>query len=268
MTETAEAGGTGPDGEDGGSAGEMTLGEHLTELRSRILRIVLALLAGSVVGFALYERILAFLIEPYCNIPTAFRPDPEGPCVLVATRALEPFSVQIKVSLLFGAFVTGPVIFYQLWRFVTPGLTRRERRLAAPFVIFSQVLFAAGIAFAYVVIPRGLGILLGFGGDQIKPFLTADDYLSFLLTTVLAFGIVFEVPLVLVFLSLLGIVSSSQLRRFRPYALVANVAVAAVITPTTDAVTLLFMAVPMALLYEASILAAWLIGRRRREAGT
>lgn len=268
MTEAAQAGGDAPGGGGDGAAGEMTLGEHLTELRSRLLRIVLALLAGSVAGFLLYDSILGFLIAPYCDIPSAFRPDPEGGCVLVANRALEPFSVQIKVSLLFGAFVTGPVIFYQLWRFVTPGLTVRERRLGLPFVVISQVLFAGGIAFAFFVIPRGLRILLGFGGELIKPLLTADAYLSFLLTTVLAFGIVFEVPLVLVFLALLGIVSSEQLRRFRPYALVANVAVAAVITPTTDAVTLLFMAVPMAVLYEASILAAWLIARRRRKART
>lgn len=246
------------------SAGEMTLAEHLAELRSRLLRIVLALLAGTAVGLALYERILDFLVRPYCALPRAFRPDPDGPCALVATSVLEPFSVQIKVALLVGAFLAGPVLFYQLWRFITPGLTARERRLAAPFVVLSQLLFAGGIAFAYLVIPRALGVLLGFGGARITPLISAERYISFLLTTVLAFGVVFEIPLVLVFLSLLGVVTSNQLRRFRPYALVGNVALAAVITPTQDAVTLLFMAVPMALLYEASILVAWFIGRRRR----
>lgn len=244
----------------------MTLGEHLTELRRRFLRVMLALVVASAVGWVLYEGILEFLIQPYCDIPSAFRQEETGQCSLVATRALEPFSVQIKVALLFGAFVSGPVIFYQLWRFITPGLTSRERRLAAPFVILSQVLFACGIGFAYLVVPKGLRILLSFGGERIMPLLTAEAYLSFLLTTVLAFGIVFEIPLLLVFLSLIGVVNSGQLRRFRPYALVANVAVAAVVTPTTDAVTMLFMAGPLAVLYEASILAAWLIERRRRRA--
>lgn len=250
---------------EGSAAGEMTLGEHLTELRRRFLRVMLALVVASAVGWVLYEGLLEFLIQPYCDIPSAFRQEGTGQCSLVATRALEPFSVKIKVSLLFGAFVAGPVIFYQLWRFITPGLTTRERRLAAPFVIFSQILFASGIGFAYLVIPKGLDILLqSFSGERIMPLLTAEAYLSFLLTTVLAFGIVFEIPLVLVFLSLIGVINSHQLRRFRPYALVANVALAAVVTPTTDAITMLFMAGPLAVLYEASILAAWLIERRRR----
>lgn len=244
----------------------MTLVEHLAELRDRLLRAGLALIAGAVVGYVVFPYVLDFLIAPYCDVPTAYRPDPEGGCTLVATRALEPFSVRIKTALVVGLFVGGPVIFYQLWRFITPGLTEQERRYALPFVTLSQLMFAFGFAFAYLVIPQGLRILLSFGGDDIAPLLAAGDYLSFVLTTAVAFGIVFEIPLVLVFLALVGIVRSEQLRRFRPYALVANVAVAAVVTPTTDAVTLLFMAVPMTLFYEIAIWSAWLIERRRRRA--
>ena len=152
----------------------------------------------------------------------------------------------------------------QLWRFITPGLTRTERRLALPFVVLSQVMFAVGMVFAYVVIPQGLRILLGMAGDRVDIFLTLDEYLSFFLTTSVAFGLVFELPLVLVFLSLVGVVTAAGLRRARPYAMVAIVVVAAIITPTTDAVTLALMAGPMALFYELSIGAAWLIERRRR----
>lgn len=249
-----------------GTSGEMTLSEHLAELRTRLVRIALGLVGGAIVGYVVFPDLLEFLIAPYCDIPSSFRPTgADGGCALVANRALEPFSVRIKVSLVFGAFVAGPVIFYQLWRFITPGLTTRERRYALPFVIGSQVMFAAGIAFAYLIIPKGLEILLGFGGEGIAPLLTADAYISFLLTTAIAFGLVFELPLVLILLALVGVVNASGLRRFRPYALVLNVVVAALITPTTDAVTLLFMAVPMALFYESSILAAWLIDRSRRK---
>lgn len=242
----------------------MTLIEHLAELRSRLLKAAAALTVGSIVGFLLFDDLIGVLIRPYCGIPAELRFAPEGQCTLVATRALEPFSVRIKVAVLFGAFVTGPVLFYQLWRFVAPGLTRTERRYAAPFVVASQLLFAGGIAFAYLIIPRGLELLLGFGGRHIAPLLTADDYIGFLLAVVVAFGVVFEVPLVLVFLALVGVVTSRGLRRYRRYALVANVVVAAVVTPTTDAVTMLAMVVPLAVLYEVAIVAAWLIERRRR----
>ena len=242
----------------------MTLVEHLAELRTRLFRAAVALAGGAVVGYLVFPEVLDLIIAPYCDVPTSFRPDPDGPCRLIATRALEPFSVRIKTSLVVGLVIGGPVIFYQLWRFITPGLTDRERRYSLPFVVLSQLMFAAGIAFAYLIIPQGLRILLGFGGDAITPLLGAGEYLSFILTTAVAFGVIFEVPLVLVFLSLVGVVRSDQLRRFRPYALVLNVTLAAIVTPTTDAVTLLFMAGPLALFYEGAIVAAWLIERSRR----
>ena len=241
----------------------MTLLEHLSELRVRLTRAALALLAGTVVGWIIFPQVLDLLLDPYCATPQAYR-DAEGNCALVALRALEPFSVKIKTSLLVGLFVGGPVIFYQLWRFITPGLTRTEKRYAAPFVILSQVMFGLGITFAYIVLPQGLRILLGFGGDQVDVILSAQEYLSFYLTTSVAFGLVFEIPLVLVFLAMVGIINSRQLRSFRPYALVLNVVVAALVTPTTDAVTLLFMAVPMSVFYEFAIIAARLIERTRR----
>lgn len=241
----------------------MPLLEHLAELRARLVRVGVVLALGTVVGYVVFPYVLEALIAPYCSNPLAYR-NPSGDCSLIAIRALEPFSVRMKVSLLVGVFVGGPVIFYQLWRFVTPGLTTRERRYALPFVAGSQVMFAAGIAFAYLIIPRGLEILLAFAGDQVTPQLTANEYLSFFLTTSVAFGVVFELPLVLVFLSMVGVVTAAAMRRFRPYAVVLNLVVAAVVTPTTDAVTLLFMAVPMVAFYELAILAAWLIERRRR----
>jgi sec-independent protein translocase protein TatC len=256
------------------TAGEMTLGEHLRELRSRLLRAVIALILGSIVGYIVFPYVLDLLIAPYCaaletlGADVAAEPGDARECRLYGLTPLEPFSVRIKTSLVIGLFVGGPVIFYQLWRFITPGLTRRERRYALPFVALSQIMFAIGIGFAYLIIPQGLRILLFLGGEQIEPFLSANAYLSFFLTMSVAFGLVFELPLVLIFLAMVGVVKAGMLRRARPYAVVIMVVAAAFITPTTDAVTLLLMAGPMLLFYELSILAAWLIERSRQKRAT
>lgn len=242
----------------------MTLFEHLAELRTRLFRAALALVVGTVVGYAVFEPVFEVLVGPYCDLPSALQDRASGNCQVLALRPLEPFSVRIKTSVVVGLFVGGPVIFYQLWRFITPGLTSRERRYALPFVVLSQLLFGAGLVFAAFVIPQGLRVLLAMGGPAITPALSATDYLSFVLTTAVAFGLVFELPLVLVFLSLVGMVTASGLRRFRAYAIVLSAAGAALITPTTDPVTMLAMMVPMVLFYEFSILAAWLIERSRR----
>ncbi len=242
----------------------MSLVEHLVELRRRLTRAVIALGVGTVVGYLVFPQLLDLIMAPYCTVADEVRPD--GTCTLVALTPLEPFSVRLKTSFVIGLFIGGPVIFYQLWRFITPGLTTSERRFALPFVASSQIMFAVGILFSYLVIPYGLRTLLGFGGPGIEPLLSASEYLSFFLTLSIAFGLVFELPLVLIFLSLVGILSSAALRKARPYAILASVVAAAFITPTNDAITLLFMAGPMVLFYEISIVAAWLIERSRRRA--
>ena len=240
----------------------MPLAGHLGELRSRLLRAVLALAVGTVVGYLAFPSVMQLLLVPYCDaVWTAGR---GSDCSLVALRPLEPFSVRMKTSVAIGLFVGGPVIFYQFWRFITPGLTRTERRYALPFVILSQVMFTLGLGFAQLVVPQGLRILLGMGGPRIVAMLSASEYLTFMLRSSIAFGLVFELPLILVFLSLAGLLRAVTLRRVRPYAVIVMMVVAAVVTPTTDAVTLLFMAVPMLLFYELAIVAARLIERSRR----
>ncbi|MEX0869215.1 MAG: twin-arginine translocase subunit TatC [Nitriliruptoraceae bacterium] len=242
----------------------MTLFEHLAELRSRLLRALAALIVGTVVGYLVFPEVLVLLMRPYCAV-SADVAALTGDCRLIALRPLEPFSVRIKTSVVIGLFVAGPVISWQLWRFVTPGLTTRERRYSLPFVLVTQIMFAAGVAFAYLVIPQGLRILLNMGGPNIDALLSANEYLTFFLTMSAAFGLVFELPVLLIFLALVGVVSRASLQRARPYAVVAMFIVAAIITPTTDAVTLLLLAVPMMLFYELSVLVAWLIERSRRE---
>lgn len=248
------------------AAGEMTLFQHLAELRDRLFKAAVALTLGAIVGYVVFPYVLDLLIDPYCGVASAYRPIPDGDCALVATKPLEPFSFRIKTSLVVGLFVGGPVIFWQLWRFITPGLTHQERRYALPFVALSQLFFVAGGLFAYLVIPQGLAILLNIAGPRVATLLQAGEYLSFLLTMIVAFGLTFEVPLILVFLSLLGMVSARGLRRARPYALIGAAVLAALVTPTTDPVTMLLMMAPLVVLYEVAIVAAWLIERRRRRA--
>jgi sec-independent protein translocase protein TatC len=240
----------------------MPLADHVRELRRRLLRAGLTILAGTLAGYALFPIGIDLLLRPYCTAIGA-----AGQCELIVLGPLDPFLVRLRASFVVGLVVGGPVLLHQLWRFVRPGLSVRERRAALPFVVLSQIMFAAGIAFAAWVIPRGLGILLDLGGSSIRPLLGAREYLAFLLAMGVAFGIVFELPLVLAFLALAGVITSAGMRRFRRYAIVINVIAAAVITPTGDAVTLLFVAGPMIVFYELAIGFAWLVERARRRRG-
>jgi sec-independent protein translocase protein TatC len=237
----------------------MTVVEHLDELRRRLIISVAAVGLASVVGFVFYLPILDFLQEPYRDavesLPNTITSD------LIVTTPTEPFLAFIKIGLFSGLLIALPVILYQVWRFITPGLTQRERRYAIPFVLSSLVLFAAGTVFAFMVLPRGLSFLFSFGGDNLVPLLTIDRYLSFLFFLILAFGLSFELPLVLLFLTGVRVISSSQMRRWRRYAALGTAIFAAVATPTGDPYTMLLMWIPLYLLYEGAILIARLMKR-------
>jgi sec-independent protein translocase protein TatC len=237
----------------------MTLVQHLEELRRRLIISGAAVAVGSVAGFVLYRPVLDFLQEPYrqavASLPETITEK------LIVTTPTEPFLAFLKIGLFVGLLLALPVILYQLWRFITPGLTARERRLGIPFVLASLVLFAGGTVFAFAIVPRGLAFLFSFGGDNLVPLLTIDRYLSFLFFLVLAFGLSFELPLLLLFLTGVGVLSSAQLRSWRRYALIGTVVFAAVATPTQDPYTMLLMAVPIYLLYEGAILIARLFKR-------
>jgi sec-independent protein translocase protein TatC len=199
------------------------------------------------------------LLQPYCEAVGR-----GADCELIVLGPLDPFFVRVRSAFVAGIVIGAPLLLLQMWRFVRPGLTRRERRSVLPFVVLSQVMFAAGIVFAAWVIPRGLSVLLDLGGSSISPMLGAREYLAFLLAMGLAFGLVFELPLVLMFLALTGTITAAGMREFRRYAIVIIVVAAAIITPTGDAVTLLLVAGPMILFYELSILFAWSVERSRR----
>ncbi len=244
---------------------EMTLFEHLQELRTRLFKSALAIVFGLSVGFVFRERVLAVLREPYCNLPDDLRRGLSGgsECELIVLRVLDSFFVSIKAAAIVGVVIAAPIVCYQIWRFVTPGLRPVERRYAIPFLIITQVLFALGAVFSYFLIPRALEFLLGFAGPGIVPVLSANEYLTFILQTMIAFGISFEFPVVLIILSMMGIITSGGMRRYRRHALFGTFVAAAIITPTQDPLTMTMMAAPLVLFYEGSILAARVIERRR-----
>lgn len=239
----------------------MTVVEHLDELRRRLIICLAAVGVASVVGFVFYRRIFTWLLSPYRDAIQSIPQEIRVTDALVATSPTEPFLTFVKIGLFTGFLIALPVVLYQLWRFITPGLTRRERRLAVPFVLVSVILFAVGVVFSFLVAPRGLAFLFSFGGENLVPLLTVDRYLSFLIFLILAFGLSFEMPLVLLFLAGARIISSVQMRRWRRYAYFATVVFAAVATPTQDPYTMLLMWVPLVLLYEGAILVARLLKR-------
>jgi len=250
----------------------MSLVEHLQELRRRLLISALALMATTLgCLFFAYEPIRRFISQPYCDVPKERRFVPAGggdTCALITTAPLDAFSFRFKIAIIAGLVLAAPVLLYQLWAFVTPGLHRHERRYALGFVLGSTLLFAAGTAIAYLVLGTSLNVLLSFGGAGLTALLTADKYLSFVLGLLLVFGLAFEFPLLVIMLNFAGVLPSEKLRGWRRPALFLCFLFAGVATPSQDPFSMLALAVPLCVLYEGSIIVARLHDRsvRRREA--
>ena len=241
----------------------MSLVEHLEELRRRLVISMVALTGGSVIGWLLYDAVVRLLLDPYCDywrtVPANVRPTKE--CTLFFMGAIDPVMIKLKVVVFLGLFIALPVILWQLWAFIMPGLTKKERRLAIPFVASSVSLFALGAFLAYVTLPKALSFLLGFAGSEFIPLLTGDKFLSFVMLVSLAFGLSFEFPIVLIFFTVVGLISTAQLRAWRRWAILGIAIFAAFITPSADPYTMLAMMVPMMLFYEAAIIVARLMGK-------
>jgi sec-independent protein translocase protein TatC len=224
----------------------MPLVEHLSELRRRLIISVLALLAGAIVGFIFYNRILSVLLRPYTEVT--------GKTEFVSFDPVEAFATRLKVAAWSGAFLASPVVLWQFWRFITPGLHKKEKRYAIPFIVASVLLFALGATVALLTFEQALTFLIGVGGERVDPLFSPGKYLSLVTLMMVAFGIAFEFPVLLLFLQLAGVVTSRKLRSWRRPALVIVVAVAALITPSQDPYSLFAMAAPMYLFYEIAIL--------------
>ena len=235
----------------------MPLTAHLAELRSRLIWCMLALAGGFIVCYALSDKIVAALQSPPVLVGQPVR----VPLQIIAPA--EAFVTYIKVGLIAGLFVVLPLILYQLWKFVAPGLLEHEKKYTVPFIVGSAGLFYSGGVIFYLVLPFIIRFLLSFAKGDIKAQLSVGYYVTFCVRLMIAFGLVFQLPMVVVFLTQLGLVSSRLLVHYFRHAVVLIFVVAAVLTPTTDPLSLLFMVLPMLLLYGLSILAAKGVERRR-----
>jgi len=232
--------------------------EHLVELRKRLIRALLGIAVGMAIVGYWCEKIFRWVMEP------VLRSLPEGQQYLHYTGYIEPFMVYLKVALYGGIFVAAPWVLWQLWLFIAPGLYKREKKVVVPFLASGTTLFYAGAAFCYfLVMPYAFPALAQIAGDDMKPILTMTEQLSLVLAMLLGFGVIFEVPVVIAFLSMIGLVSASFLAKYRRHAIVANVTLAAIITPTGDPFNLALMAVPMILFYEIGIILARILGKKK-----
>lgn len=229
---------------------------HLEELRKRLITSFIAVGVGFALSYGFKEKLFQILTQPLISVMD------QGE-TLIYTGLPEAFFTFLKVSFLSGLMLASPVIIYQFWMFVAPGLYDREKRLLIPIVILSTVFFVGGALFGYfIVFPLGFDFFLGFATETIRPLPSMKEYLSFSAKLLLAFGLVFELPLVITFLAKLGVVTVPFLKKNRKYALLLFFVGAAILTPP-DVVTQIMMALPLLLLYEISIVGARIFGRKK-----
>jgi sec-independent protein translocase protein TatC len=240
----------------------MTLIEHLAELRLRLIRSILAITVGAVLVFSFYDPVLHFLRHPYdevCRTETTL----QGKCAFIFTDPLQGFATRMRVAGYGGLVLALPVVLWEIWAFITPALHAREKKYAIPFIVSSVVLFLSGGVLAYAFMAKALQWLIAWSGTGTQPAFTPDRYISFVTLVVLAFGIGFLFPVLLVFLQLARVVTYKQLSAWRRYAMVIVPTVAFMLTPGGDLITNLALAVPMYLFYEISIAVGWIFHSRR-----
>lgn len=225
----------------------MTIAEHLGELRRRLIIVAVAFIAAACVAALFYDWMLTVLREPYCHIHVA------SGCQFYATGALTQLGLRIKMAAFGGLVLASPVVLWELWRFITPGLHPKEKHYAVPFVLASIVLFFVGCAIVYVVLPHTMGWLIDIGGRHIHERLNPNSYLSLVLMLMVLFGLTFEFPVVLVALELARVVSSSALLHHWRWAIIGITVASAVLTPSSDPFSMCALAVPLIVFYFAAI---------------
>ncbi len=226
----------------------MPILEHLKELRRRLFIGAVAVLVGAVIGFIVRDWLLDLIVDPYERAT--------GQTGLAFFEVGEAFSVSMKVALFGGVVLAAPVWLYEIWAFITPALSKREKRWVIPIILTLVILFAAGVGSAYWTMERALSWLLGFGGDRLEPVIGVNRYLNFAFRYLLVFGVAFLFPVFVFTAAAVGAVGSKQLKKGRRWAVLIIVTVGAVLTPTGDPLTLLLLSTPLYLLYEITI---WLV---------
>jgi sec-independent protein translocase protein TatC len=243
------------------STGEMPFLDHLEELRWRIIWSLGALAIGLILGFIIVTKLdlLRILQQPIAPFLSGHK--------LVYTHPGDTFSITLSAAMIVGTIIASPVVLYQVWAFLSPALHRHERKVVIPVIVGAVVLFVAGVALAYFfVLPMTLGFLMNFQVESLEPMITAGDYFGFVTILALTFGAVFELPLLILALAALGLVTPQFLARFRRYAFVLSFALSAIITPGDIFIATLALTLPLYLLYEASVVLANVIFRKRKAA--
>lgn len=239
----------------------MPLTDHLIELRKRILIAFAAVFLCAIVVFIFYNPVISFLSGPYQDVTRNTQHcGPKG-CPLNFSDPLTPLLVRLKIALYGGLALSVPIVMWEIWRFIVPGMNQNERRYAVGFFVSGIVLFLMGCVVAWFTITKALSFLLGVGGSSLRPLIDANKYLTLVMLMFAAFGFAFEFPLLLMFLLLVGVVNTRQLRASRRWAAVGITTFAAIITPSQDPFSLLFMAIPLYIFYEGAILIGRLLKR-------
>ena len=231
---------------------------HLEELRKRLIVCAIAIGIGFVISYIFSKQLFSFLILPLTEVLPA-------DSHLIFTSLPEMFIAYVKVALIAGVILAIPIIFYELWMFLAPALYQREKRYLIPFVLFSSILFIAGALFGYVVVfPYGFKFFISFATEDIQALPSVKQYFSFTIRLLLAFGLVFELPVVVFFMTKIGLVTPDSMKRFRKFAILGSFIMAAILTPP-DVATQIMMALPIIILYEVSIIISKGVYRKKKE---
>jgi sec-independent protein translocase protein TatC len=239
---------------------KLPLTAHLEELKKRLVRSLIAIGIGFVVCYYFKDPLFKIITKPLLEVM------PKG-SYMIFTSLPEAFFTYIKVAFFASLFLTAPFTLYQIWKFISPGLYPREKKYVVPFVLTSSLLFIGGILFAYfLALPPAFGFFVEFSTDTLRPMFTMREYLSFALKLLLAFGVSFQLPVFIFFMTKLGIVNSRILAKQRRYAILIIFIAAAILTPSPDAFTQIIMAIPLMILYEISVFIAKFVEKKKKEA--
>lgn len=244
-----------------GADGRMALSDHLRELRARIIRSVTALVVAFIVALFFYDQLLQLVVEPYREAVRILGDKVNAEIVMSGVSA--PLMLQLKLCGIAAIVVSSPYWLFQIWGFVVPGLTARERKWTRVFALIAGPLFIAGVALGYYVLPKGVEVLLTFTPEGVKNLQDFGEFFTFMTRMMLVFGVAMEIPLFVVLLNLAGVVSGRMLAKYRPWIILGTFVFAAVATPSTDPFSMLMLAIPMLVLFLIAELIARTMDRRR-----